>query len=171
MTSRKETEVISAGYYVAFSHCGGLPLAVGAACGEITLGKPLAGVHQLDDIDELLKGHDGEGDAGDDPRPGALKLVCTCHLEGTGTPGAGKEARWLRVGRVSGLGGGWLGIGNGLQKRRRQGGRREREEVEADKEGLVQGTTDEKNDLKKNGKLRETNLFRRVLPCWCSTGT
>lgn len=51
------------------------------------------------------------------------------------------------MGGVSGLGGGQLGVGDGLQERRGQGRRGERQEVQADEEGFVGGAADEQNEL------------------------
>lgn len=122
-------------------------LAVGPAGLEVTLSHPAGGIDHLHHIDELLKGHDGERDAGDDPGPGALELVGTGHLEGTGAPWAGEETGRLRVGGVSGLSGGGLGFRDGLQERGRQNGRGEGEKVEADEESLVESAADEQDGL------------------------
>lgn len=51
------------------------------------------------------------------------------------------------MGGVSGLGGGQLGIGDGLQERGGQGWRGERQEVKADEEGFIGSTADEQNNL------------------------
>lgn len=87
-------------------HCLFLVVSAGL---EVSLSQPLAGIHHLDDVDKLLERHDGEGNASDDPWPGALELVGTRHLEGTGAPRAGEEAGWLGMGWVAGLSGRAIG--------------------------------------------------------------
>ena len=42
---------------------------------DITLSDPLAGLHELNNVDELLGRHDGEGGDGEDPRNGAVHFV------------------------------------------------------------------------------------------------
>lgn len=118
-------------------------LAVGTSSLKVTLNQQFAGIDQLDDVDDLLEQHDWGRDRSNDPRKGAIDLVGAGHLESTRAPGAGEKIGRLRVSRVSGLDGGGLGIGDGLQERGRQHRRRERKKVEADEEDLVEGTTDE----------------------------
>lgn len=51
------------------------------------------------------------------------------------------------MGGISRLRRGWLGVLEGLQERRREGRRGEREEVEANEEDFVEGAADKENDL------------------------
>lgn len=115
---------------------------------KVTLGHPLAGINHLDDVDKLLERHDRGRNTGDDPRPEAIDLVRTSQLKSAGTPRAGEQAAGLGVRGVSGLGGGWLSIGDRLQKGGGEGGRREGQQVEADEEKLVQAAAEKENDLK-----------------------
>lgn len=122
-------------------------LAAGTASLEITLRQHLAGIDQLDDVDILLERHDGGRDDGDDPRYLAVNLVRARHLESTGTPRAGEKTAWRGVGRVAGLGGGWLSVGDRLQEGRRKDRGRERQKVDADEEELVESAADEQDGL------------------------
>lgn len=51
------------------------------------------------------------------------------------------------MGGISRLRRGWLSVLEGLQERRREGRRGEREEVEANEEDFVEGAADKENDL------------------------
>lgn len=107
-------------------------LAVRATRLDITLRQHLTGIDQLNDVDILLERHHRGRNDSDDPGYLAVNLVRARHLQSAGTPGAGKETARRRVGRVTGLGGGWLRIGDRLQESGRQNRRGEREEVDAD---------------------------------------
>ena len=43
----------------------------------VALGEPLARLHELDDVDELFSGHDGEGDGSENPWDGRVHFVCS----------------------------------------------------------------------------------------------
>lgn len=58
---------------------------------DISLCQPLAGVDKLNDIYDLLGGHDGEADTSDNPRPSGVHLVRTGRLKGCSTEGIGKH--------------------------------------------------------------------------------
>lgn len=107
----------------------------------------MTGIDQLDDVDILLEQHDRGRDDGNDPRNLAVNLVGARHLESAGTPGAGKEAARSRVGGVARLRGGGHRIRDGLEKRGRQDRRGERQQVDANEEGLVESTADEQHGL------------------------
>jgi len=44
---------------------------------SVALGEPLARLHELDDVDELFSGHDGEGDGSENPWDGRVHFVCS----------------------------------------------------------------------------------------------
>jgi hypothetical protein len=44
---------------------------------EITLGEPLTGLDDLNNVDPLLEKHDGSRDGDQDPRDGTIHLVCS----------------------------------------------------------------------------------------------
>lgn len=112
---------------------------------NIAFGQPLARLHDLDDVDELLEEHDGEADAGQNPRPEAVHLVSAGQLEGGGAVGAGEElAQQSPVNLSSGLD---VIHDRCLQQGRRECRRGEGEKVEGDEEELVGGTADEEEDL------------------------
>jgi len=92
----------------------------------IILRKPLAGVDELHDVDDLLAEHDGEADAGDDPRDGGVELVGAGELERAGGVGVGEERGGGDVGWVAGLEGGGF-AGDGLEEGGGEEGRGERE--------------------------------------------
>ena len=122
-------------------------LAVGTAALNVSLNQQLAGVDQLDNVDKLLEQHDRGRDGGDDPRERAVDFVGAGHLKGTRTPGAGEKIRRLGMGRVAGLGGGGLGIADGLQKRGGQHRRRKRKEVETNEAELIKSAANEQHGL------------------------
>lgn len=68
---------------------------------DITFTEPLAGLDELDDIDDLLPRHDGGTDTGDDPGHGAVHLVGAGHLQRTCAPRVGEQgARFGMRGRA-----------------------------------------------------------------------
>ena len=118
-----------------------LSLAGGPTVGDVALHQPFAGFDHLHDVDELLQGHDGSGNAGNDPRPEAIDLVGASQLQRPGAPRV--------VGALHGLEQGW-----GEHRRR------ERQEVEADEENFVGSAADEQHSLG-IGQHRECR-FNRV---------
>ena len=44
---------------------------------SVALGEPLARLHELDDVDELFSGHDGEGYGSENPWDGRVHFVCS----------------------------------------------------------------------------------------------
>lgn len=103
------------------------------ASGKITFSKPLASLHQLNNVDKLLESHDWGGDSGDNPRPEAVNLVCPGKLQSSGTPWASESLR--RTGILS------------LKKRGRENRRREREQIKTNEEKFIEGTAYEKDCL------------------------
>lgn len=112
---------------------------------NVALSEPLARLDQLDDVDDLLAGHDREGHGGENPRDSAVHLVGAGHLHGAGGPRAGEEERRLgRGGRPGRQAGRRLRV---LQQRRREERRRERQQVQRDEEELVQRAEGEEDFL------------------------
>jgi len=132
------------------------------AIGEIALSEPLTGLDDLDDVNPLFEEHDGGGDDYEDPRKGAIHLVCSVgskvsncpkvrmknsrkeslpsHLHGTSGPRAGKDSRGLgRCSRRTRLQRGTLS--SRLQQTRAQVGAREGQQIQGDEEQLVQCAT------------------------------
>lgn len=149
-------------------------LAVGTAVLAITLCEPAARVDQLDNVDKLLEQHDRGSDASDDPGPEAVDLVCAGHLERTGTPRAGKKTARHRVGGVSGLHRGRLGVADGLEERGRQDRRREGEQIEADEEQLIESAANEQDNLVEQRQsvlnIHTSIATRNAIPCCGNTG-
>ena len=58
---------------------------------NIALSQPPAGLDELDHVNDLLQGHDGEAEAGNHPGPKAVHLVGPCKLESAGTVRIGEE--------------------------------------------------------------------------------
>jgi hypothetical protein len=112
-------------------HCLSVPFSL--ASGKVTFSKPLAGLHQLNDVDKLLQSHDWGGDSGDNPRPEAVNLVCPGKLQSSGAPGATESRR--RIGVLS------------LKKRRRENRRREGEQIKTNEEKFIEGTAYKKYGL------------------------
>lgn len=153
------TQPKTMGIHTARRTSGRLPLArqaLGPAGADVALGQPAAGLDELDDVDDLLEGHDGEADAGEDPGPEAVHLVGARELERARAVGVGEDLAQQR--RVD--------LGALVQRRRRgrvvvfghlllllqqQGGGQQRggegEQVERDEEGLVEGAGDEEDRL------------------------
>ena len=97
---------------------------------HVTLGEPPAGLDELDDVQDLLDGHDGETNARDDPRPERVHLVGAGHFEGSGAVGVREELAERRAIKLSSLlDGGGLALAHGAEKVGRQKGRGEGEEV------------------------------------------
>lgn len=120
--------------------------ACGPPCLDVALGQPLARLDQLDDVDDLLAGHDGEADAGQDPGPEGIHLVGAGHLERGGTVRVRKDLAEDR--RVDLRAGTQAGIRrNRLEQRGLQDGRREGQQVEGNKEQLVEGAEDKQHRL------------------------
>lgn len=107
---------------------------------------------ELNDIDDLLQQHNRRRNGRDDPRQTAINLIRPRHFQRSRTPGASKETGRRRMGGITGLHGARLGLG-GLEERRREGGRGEREEVDADEEEFVQGAADEQDRLHPSSAL------------------
>lgn len=105
---------------------------------HVALGEPAASLDELDDVDALLDGHDGEADARGDPRPEAVHLVGAGQLEGACAVRVGEEVLEQRRinlrALVDRLG---CGRGHGLEEGRGEQGRGEGEEVEGDEERFV----------------------------------
>jgi hypothetical protein len=93
-----------------------------ASCLAVALGQPLAGVDQLEDVEDLLKGHDWEAHAGDNPRYGRVHLVRARQLQSSGAVWVQEDGcRWRgsRCARLEAAG--TLGSGD-LQQRGRKVG-------------------------------------------------
>jgi len=105
----------------------------------ITLSQPLAGLDQLDDVDDLLKSHDREADRAEDPRHGAIHLVGAGVFHCGGGEGRGEERRGFGHGGRAGYEGEWLAHVAAVRRQETggYGGRGEAEEVEGDEEELV----------------------------------
>jgi hypothetical protein len=73
---------------------------------HIPFSQPAACLDQLNHIDDLLAHTDGCTQPGQDPRDGAVHLVCTGGLKGAGAPGVKEEGAGNGMGRGAGLGGG-----------------------------------------------------------------
>jgi len=58
---------------------------------NIALSQPPAGLDELDHVNDLLQGHDGEAEAGNHPGPKAVHLVGPGKLESAGTVRIGEE--------------------------------------------------------------------------------
>lgn len=151
--------------------CGNLALlatVLRPAVGHVTLDQPVAGLHELHHVDDLLERHDGCRDSSDDPRPEAVNLVGPCQLQRPGAPGAVVQIGWGCLGGA---------IGERLKEGRRERRRGEREEIEADEESFVKGAADEQNGLVDRWSVTRQNRFvagrtrRCYLPCYCSTST
>lgn len=108
-----------------------------------------AGLDHLHHVDELLDGHDGEADGGQNPWNRRVHLVCTCHLKGCSAEGVREyltknRCVELRVGN-DGIASGIL---YGLDQVRREEGRGEGQQVECDEEELIEEACDEQDSLK-----------------------
>lgn len=117
---------------------GGLPSL------HVTLGEPPAGLDKLDDVQDLLDGHDGETNTRDDPRPERVHLVGAGQLEGGGAVRVREELaerRAIKLGSL--LDGGGLALAHGAEEVGREQGGGEGEEVQADEEDLVEGAASE----------------------------
>lgn len=125
-----------------------LPALLGSLpIGNVTLDHPVAGIDQLDNVDDLLKRHDGKRDTRNHPRPEAINLVRPSHLESTGAPWAGEQAGRGRMRGATGLHGTRLGSFDRLQERGGESRGREGKQVETDKESLIKGAADEQHSL------------------------
>jgi hypothetical protein len=114
----------------------------------VGVGQQVAGSDKLDYVDELLGGHDGQANAGNDPGHGRVHLVGAGELQGGGAEGVREDLLEDRgVDGVAGLHGlAALGLDR-LDEMRGEQGRGEGEEVEGDEEDLVHGAKDEEDGL------------------------
>lgn len=127
----------------------------------IHLRQPLARLHELYDVDDLLRRHYGEADASEHPRDERVHLVRARELERRRAVGIGEdlaEERGVdlrtRV-EISGAGGADRVEERGGEKRGREG-----EKVEGDEEELVRGAEDEEDGLRKCQQARTRQYDR-----------
>lgn len=99
---------------------------------NVPFSQPLAGLNQLDDVHDLLVGHDWEADTGEDPRHSAVHLVGAGKLEGCGAVGAREDL--LQHGAVHLSSRLEVIRDGGRQERGRKGGRGEGQQVQGDEE-------------------------------------
>lgn len=92
---------------------------------DVNLSQPLTRLDELNDVDDLLRRHDGEADTGDDPRNGGIHLVGSCKLESRGAVRVGEDlVKKRRVDLGAGMDVGChLIIADGLEEGRRKEGR------------------------------------------------
>lgn len=124
-----------------------LPALLRLPIRKVALNQPLARMHHLDNVDDLLQRHDRRRNPRDHPRPEAVDLVRSGHLERSRAPWTGKQAGRRRMRGIPGLRGPGLGALGWLQEGGGEGGRGEGEEVEADEEELIQRAADEQYSL------------------------
>jgi hypothetical protein len=113
---------------------------------QVSLGQPSARLDQLDNVDDLLEGHDGEADTSNHPRPKAIHLIGSRQLERTRAVRIREDLSEERLVDLGSLVHG-RGIGHLLQQARGQQRAGERKKVQRDEEGLVQRTAHEQNSL------------------------
>ena len=133
-----------------FNHLRRLPLGqpLRPPLLPIHLRQPLTSLNKLHDIDRLLRRHDGEAHAREDPGDQRVHLVGARELQRRSAVGVREELgekRRVDLGaRVKLVG---AGGADGLQERGGEERRGEGEEVEGDEEELVCGAEDEEDGL------------------------
>ena len=115
---------------------------------HVALGQPSAGFDELHDVDQLFRRHHGKANPRDDPGPEAVHLVGPGKLEGAGAVWVGEDlSQERRIDLCAHVNRRGIGARDLLQESRREEGAREREQIQCDEEGLVQGTEDEEDRL------------------------
>lgn len=90
---------------------------------NVDIGKALAGVDELDNVDNLLAKHDGEANSSNDPGPERIHLVGTSEFKSSGAEGVGE---YLSQNRGVDLNTGLESLSAGFLDRLDQVGRQER---------------------------------------------